>query len=144
MEAQLNIVEQLRRDEGVRYSPYQDSLGYWTVGCGHKILPTDHFHYPMTDAEVDQQLEYDITDKVNQLRLLPWFNTLDECRQGVIVNMAFNMGVAGLLTFVTTIHLISIGDYNGAHQHMLQSLWAKQVGPRANRLADQLVTGAWQ
>ena len=33
----MNLVEQLKRDEGVRYVPYQDSLGYWT--CSNPCTP---------------------------------------------------------------------------------------------------------
>jgi lysozyme len=31
------LKKELRRDEGVRYSPYKDSVGVWTVGCGWNL-----------------------------------------------------------------------------------------------------------
>ena len=140
----MDLLTQLRRDEGVRYEPYQDSLGYMTVGCGHKLLPTDQFVYPLTDGGVNEILVRDVADKIFHLGQYPWFNKLDECRQGALINMAFNLGVYGLLGFPHALSAIASGDWKTAHDQMLDSLWAKEVGPRATRLATQILTGVWQ
>ena len=33
----MNIYDQLRRDEGVRFKPYQDTVGKWTIGVGRNL-----------------------------------------------------------------------------------------------------------
>jgi lysozyme len=38
---------------------------------------------------------------------------------------------------------LAAGDYPGAAREMLDSDWAQQVGDRADRLAQQMVTNAW-
>ena len=73
-----------------------------------------------------------------------WFWALDDVRQNVLVNMAFNLGVSGLLTFKNTLRLISFSRYEEAAEEMLNSKWARQVGYRAEELAEQMRTGEFQ
>ena len=73
--------------------------------------------------------------------LLPCFEALDTVRQMVLVDMAFNLGVHGLIAFHDTLSLISQGNYQRAGAEMLNSAWAKQVGARATRLAEMMRTG---
>ncbi len=55
--------------------------------------------------------------------------------------MAFNLGMAGLLKFQKMITAIGCMDYGGAADEMLDSRWARQVGRRAQRLAEMMRTG---
>ena len=74
---------------------------------------------------------------------LVWFPELDSVRQGVLVNMAFNLGVDGLLEWNTFLSLVKTGQYNAAADDMAHTPWASQVGGRATRLEQQMRTGAW-
>lgn len=137
------LIAELRRDEGVRHIPYKDTLGILTVGVGHNLEahPLDLI-YPLTDAQVDQILATDLVDVFEGLdKHLPWWEDLTQARQRVIVNMAFNMGVAGLRTFKNTLQAIQRGHYELAKVNMLQSKWAGQVGARATRLGRMMVEG---
>ena len=58
-----------------------------------------------------------------------------------MMNMAFNMQ-GKLLTFVDTLAAMKRGDYAAAADGMLNSLWARQVGARATRLAAMMRSGA--
>jgi lysozyme len=66
---------------------------------------------------------------------------LNDVRQRVLVDMAFSMGVVGLLNFKRTLATIQAGDYQQAATMMLDSRWAKQVGQRVERLARMMATG---
>lgn len=137
------LIKELRRDEGVEYSPYLDTMGISTVGVGHNIrakpLPAD-WTFPLTDAQVDQLLAEDLQEVFDGLdRSLPWWRDLNYPRQRVIANMTFNLGLAGMLGFKNTLAAIQQGRYNAAGAGMMASKWAKQVGARANRLADMMV-----
>lgn len=59
----------------------------------------------------------------------------------MLVNMAFNLGVSGLLGFHATLGWIKQGHYSSAAGEMLLSVWAAQVGDRAFRLARMMRTG---
>jgi lysozyme len=74
-------------------------------------------------------------------RTLPWWRNLSPVRQRVLVNMAFNLGMVGLLTFKNTLGAMQNGSYAAAAAGMLSSKWATQVGVRAERLADMMRTG---
>jgi lysozyme len=55
--------------------------------------------------------------------------------------MAFNLGVPKLIGFRNTLADMEAGRYDEAADGMLASLWAKQVGNRADRLADMMRKG---
>lgn len=138
------LIRQLKGDEGVRSTVYSDSLGYATIGIGRLVDPRKT-SVGLRQIEIDFMLQNDIEDRINMLsKYLPWFQNLDSARQGVLLNMAFQLGVAGLLAFKTTLALADKGDYNAAADAMLQSKWAQQTPARAQRLAAQMRTGQWQ
>lgn len=152
----MNVVlleAELRYDEGVRYVPYMDTSipPKRTCGVGHNMsaspLPSG-WTFPLTDAQVDQLLTEDIATACASLdKFLPWWRQLDEVRQRVMANMCFNMGIGsaalgtGLLSFRNTLINIKQGFYLAAATGMEKSLWARQVGDRAKRLAEAMETG---
>lgn len=139
----MNIIDQLKREEGVRASAYQDSLGYWTIGVGRLIDARKGGG--LSDDEIEYLLANDVRKKTAEVRAaLPWFDSLNEPRQAVLVGMAFQMGTAGLLGFKQTLGAVRDEKYANAAGLMLQSSWAKQTPGRANRLARQMETGEWQ
>lgn len=139
----MNVKEQLIREEGRRKAAYQDHLGYWTIGVGRLI--DGRKGGGLSDAEIDTLLENDITKASLALRQeLPWFDQLNEARRAVLIQMAFQMGVAGLLAFKQTLAAARDERFSTAAENMRQSLWAKQTPERAKRLAYQMETGEWQ
>lgn len=137
------LTEQLRRDEGEVLHAYSDHLGYLTIGVGRLIDPRKGGG--ITPNESAFLLKNDIDRRLVQVRAsLPWFSDLDEARQGVLLNMAFQLGVDGLLGFKTTLGLVQRGEYAQAAEQMLQSKWAQQTPARALRLSNQMRTGGWQ
>jgi len=137
------LISELKRDEGVEYTPYFDSVGIETVGVGHnlKVSPLD-VHYPLTDDQVDLILSSDLVKVFSSLDAhLGWWRNLSYARQRVLANMCFNLGIGTLLTFKNTLGAIEQGQYEAAAQGMLNSKWAHQVGKRANRLAQLMVEG---
>lgn len=130
----------LRVDEDEVEYAYQDSEGYWTIGVGHLI--DRRKGGKLSKASIDFILNEDIDAKWTELvRALPWVANLNEARQHVLLNMAFNLGVSGLLGFKDTIRLVGAGKYKEAAVAMLDSKWAKQVGDRAVRLAKMMEVG---
>jgi lysozyme len=128
------IKDMLIQHEGLRTFPYHDSVGKLTIGVGHNLTDCG-----LPKEIIDLLLNYDITDKQIQLsERLYWFDTLPELAKLVLTDMAFNMGVSGLLTFTKTLEYIKQGDYKNASIEMLNSKWAKQVGQRANDLSEIL------
>ena len=71
---------------------------------------------------------------------LGFFKTLPETAKIVLIDMAFNMGVNGLLKFKNTLSLIEKGQYIAASNEMLNSSWKNQVGQRAYNLSNMLAS----
>ena len=128
----------------IRTCVYQDSLGYWTIGVG-RLVDGRKRGAGLRDSEITFMLHNDIDDRIEALgRKIPWFLNLDAGRQGVLLNMSFQMGVDGLLGFANTLKLAEDGKYEQASFAMLQSQWARQTPARAKRLSEQMRTGLWQ
>lgn len=137
------LIAELRRDEGVRYTVYKDTEGIPTTGVGHNLKAKPlGLIYPLTDAEVDSILAMDLEEVFDGLdKHLPWWRDLSQARQRVLANMAFNMGINGLLEFKNTLDAVKKSHYDLAAANMLSSKWATQVGARAKRLAKMMVEG---
>lgn len=136
----MDIVAQLIRDEGLRLKPYRDSVGKLTIGIGRNLDDVG-----ITQDEAGYLLHSDLERVGKQIHEnLPWASQLSPERASVLGNMCFNMGIAGLLQFKKFLTALRLGDYDQAATEMLDSKWAKQVGTRATRLAEQIRTGVWQ
>lgn len=139
----MDSYTQLKRDEGEVLHAYQDHLGFWTIGIG--ILIDERKGGGLLPEESEfifrnrlKLLDADLTAK------LPWMAKLDPARRGVLINMAYQMGAAGLMAFKTTLELVRLGNYREASKAMMQSKWATQTPARAQRLSNQMATGEWQ
>lgn len=138
-----DIKSQLYRDEKLVLHAYQDSEGFWTLGVGRLI--DQRKGGGISTEEADYLLNNDIkrcTDSI--LSTLPWTSSLDIVRFSILINMVFNMGMSDLLEFKNMLAALRIHDYESAARQMEESLWQKQVGDRAIRLAQQMRTGQWQ
>lgn len=128
---------QLPIDEGVREYAYQDSEGYWTIAIGRLIDKRRGGR--LRPDEIALMLDNDITDaEVDARALFPSFGQLSERRQAVLVNMAFNLGRDRLAGFRKFRAAVEAGAWVDAATEMLDSLWARQVGIRAQRLAKEM------
>jgi lysozyme len=138
----MNIREQLKRDEGTVNHAYEDSLGFLTIGVGRLI--DVRRGGGLSPEEVDLLLTNDIAEKTKAvLEALPWAASLNEPRLAVLINMAFQLGLHGLLQFKHTLSEVEKGHYGIAAAMMLDSKWEKQTPTRAHRLADQMESGEW-
>ena len=129
------IVADLKADEGWRESAYQDHLGCWTIGYGFMIDERRKGRIPQKVAEY--WLDYEIDRIVDRLyEALPWLPSAPDNIIRALVNMAYQLGVSGLLRFRKTLGLIEAGKYEEAAQEALRSRWAEQTPHRARRVAD--------
>lgn len=128
--------DMLIRHEGLRSTPYIDSLGVQTIGIGHNL------HKPLSHAAIMQIFHDDLADARNDcLHAFNWFAELTEARQWVLVNMCFNLGLTRLKGFHRFLTAVEMGNYDQAVIEMLDSLWSKQVKGRARELAALMQGG---
>lgn len=135
--------DQLTRHEGEVLHAYQDHLGYLTIGIGRLI--DKRKGGGISREESAFLFSNDVNNRLQELQTkLPWFSSLDDPRKAVLLNMSFQLGVAGLMGFSKTLSMISSGKYSEAADQMLLSKWAQQTPGRANELSEQMRTGQWQ
>lgn len=140
MKQRPELVAAIKKGEGLVLSAYKDSLGYLTIGYGRLI--DGKKGGGITEAEAEYLLLNDISNVCASVdKALPWIAKLNPVRQNVLYEMAFNMGVMGLLKWKNTLKMIECGQFKEAADAMRGSLWAKQVKSRAVRLALEMETG---
>ncbi len=133
------LLDQIKSHEGLRLKPYKCTEGKLTIGYG-RCLDTRG----ITKYEAELLLTHDVAEIIEQLSCaLSFWRLLEEPRKAVLVNMAFNIGVHGLLKFKKTLSLIESGDYSSASIEMMDSKWAKQVPNRALDLSVQMDLGVF-
>ena len=138
----------LVRDEGRRNrlyndadgKPYISSVGKLTIGVGHNIEDRG-----LSNRIISLVLEEDIAECVSDLTAsFPWFASLDEVRQHVMLNMRFQLGPARFRQFKKMLAAMERKDYPAAADSMRFSAWAEQVPNRAHRLIEEMRTGVAQ
>ena len=136
--------EELKIDEGCKYEIYLDHLGLPTFGIGHLITKDDPEYQmgmgtPVDEIRVNEVFEQDINVTIGECRrLFDDWDKLPEEVQLITANMMFNMGYSRLKKFRKMRSAITNRDWNEAAVQMKDSLWARQVPNRANRLIERM------
>jgi len=131
------VYESIKKHEGLRLKPYKCPAGKLTIGYGRNLEDNG-----ITELEAEELLRNDIfrineelMDSIGQYPSLPLFI------KDVLVEMAYQMGVNGLLKFEKTLEFVSQGAYEKASIEMLDSQWAKQTPQRAKTLSNLMKGG---
>lgn len=124
-------------DEGFRGHLYKDSKGFNTIGFGFNL---DVSEIPIGISllwldEIVENISYNLSNK-----LALWVN-LNDARQYVLVNMAYQMGISGLLKFREMLIALEGEDYEKAAFAMKDSQWYREFTNRASRLTKIMITG---
>lgn len=145
------IIQILNFEEGFRSRPYLDNLGFPTVGVGFLIGPKgaalSNYTFTLPKAASDVWLQELVDSKSAGMKSTPIISAaLKQCnpaRADILISMAFQLGVTGLAKFENTLKMIAAGNFAGAANGMLDSLWAKQTPKRAQRHSDVMKTGTY-
>lgn len=135
------IVVKLRRSlirhEGYSEFPYIDKIGKITIGVGYNLSDRG-----LPDEWINRQCHEDINYFHEKLSQFPWFSSLNDDRQIVLVDMAF-MGFKKFCGFKKMIAALEIGDFDKAADEMLDSNWAQQTKIRAIELSNAMRSGSY-
>lgn len=143
-----DILNLIKKHEGVRPRVYKDSLGIPTVGIGFNLLRPDapavlnkiSANYNdilsgKTELSNQQMQElFNICLKIayaDAKKYIPSFDSLPKNIKLGLLDMSFNLGYGRLSKFVKTREHILNNDYKSAAAELQNSKWAKQVGNRS-------------
>jgi lysozyme len=134
------------RHEGIRYRPYKDSLGLWTVGVGHLIgngrsLPPD-MNREFSHEEVMSMFNQDYEHHERAAQQIAGYGRLNTNGKAALVDLTFNMGPKWISKFPNTAKALAAGDTEGAASGLENSLWYRQVGNRAPEIVSMIRAGA--
>lgn len=139
------LLEDLKRDEGNKLRAYDDAtgapivpgyrlVGHPTIGIGRALDVNG-----LRPAESIALCQNDIHEVSGGLAArLAFWSRLDDPRQRVIANIAFNAGVDGALKFERMLEAIAAGNFHIATLELLNSKLKQQAPERAARLAALL------
>ena len=136
-----NLIEMLKRHEGVRSHVYLCSAGYETIGVGRNIadsglgLSADEVEYLLNNDI--ERVRQELTDNYF------WFPALNEARQDAMIDICFNLGLTRLRGFVNAIEAMSREQFDVAADEFMDSRWATQVGNRANEITEMIRVGEY-
>lgn len=162
-------IAQLKVDEGCELSAYPDALSALGLACARARLPPPRYRAladwmalngsPWTIGvgatgddigpdtvwsleQADSDLQLRVMTLYNQLCIaLSFYGVLSEMRQAVLLNVAYNLGLNGLLAFKHMLGYLANGDYTSAVAELLNSKAARQLPTRYGRLATQMRLG---
>lgn len=114
---------------------YLDPRGFESIAYGFNI-----------DAGISEfaacaLLTAQVQERADALTTFWWAKGLDDPRMSVVVEIAFNAGLAGLLHFPKMLAALGAKNWQAAHDECLDSDAARELPARYNVLAEILLTG---
>ena len=126
----MSLIEDIKQEEGFSGTVYKCTEGFDTVGYGTKL--------PLTKEESELILNHRLNQTKAQLTSYLYDLDIKPEAWDILFNMAYQLGVNGVLKFKKMIEALSYKDYKEASKQGLDSLWAKQTPQRANRLMKRM------
>lgn len=131
-----DLVESTVHHEGFRANAYQDTEGVWTIGYGTNLQ-----ELKITPALARVWLREKLAEAEQEAKSNGYLDGLNRARRNVVIEMIYNLGLPRFQTFQRFLAALRARNWNQAADEMLDSKWARQVGRRADRLANLMRTG---
>ena len=140
------LLADIKQSESCVLHAYEDTEGVWTIGWGHEMQDQSgaRAYLIWTQQEADAQLQTDLLSAqafAEKLTEWPYLDT--PCRRNAVIELCFELR-SRWLPFIHTREAIRAQNWQGAHDGLLASMWAKQVhSVRADRIANYLLNGVY-
>jgi lysozyme len=137
-------LEKLKEHEGLRLNAYKCTAGVWTIGYGHTSDRHEGVYegLTITKEEAEHLLYLDVAEaEADARKVCPNFDTHSPGRQDALVNMAFQMGYAGLSKFTDFLALFRAGKYRLAALDLEHTKWHRQTNNRAHDVINMIMEG---
>lgn len=130
-----SIFENIVKHEGYKSKVYKDHLGNDTIGYGFLV----------SELELSKELcDIILYNKVMTIyemlgKNIKNFNKYPIEIQNVLIEMAYQLGIAGLFKFKKTLEYAANKDWQNMAKEMMNSYWAEQTPNRARDLQKQVL-----
>ena len=143
-------IKVISREEGYREFAYRCSEGYPSIGIGWKIGRKEDSLESYKFMSVSERIaEMKCSERIFEIRAelgekIPFFFLQTMPRQTMLISMAYQMGVDGLMGFKHMLSAIRDRDWEVVYIEGLDSRWAKQTPERAERHMLTMKHGTWK
>ena len=130
----------IREEGGLLLDPYQDHLGYWTIGCGHLIRDDerDELMKPITQERAKEIFVLDLGVSIQDAETFYKNMKIDDNVKECVIHMSFQMGLPRLNQFKKFKQALQENNIEEAIEQMKDSRWYNQTTNRANRLIEKM------
>ena len=135
----MSLLENIKAHEGFRDRIYKDSLGKATIGYGFLVAALSPDELALNNGKAEP-MSKEVADKILNLKLkklkkrlfqcLPWLESKPQNVQDTLIEMAYQLGLAGLMGFHHTLSCIEASDYAQAARNLKASLLYRQTPRR--------------
>lgn len=146
----MSLLENIKTHEGYRREIYKDSLGKATIGYGFLVVALSPDELKLNGGKIEP-MSKEVADKILNLKVarlqkrvlecLPWLASKPQSIQDTILEMAYQLGLAGLMGFRHTLGCIEAGDYAQAARNLRASLLYRQTPKRVEDYIKGLKNG---
>ena len=131
------LIDMIKRHEGFEQFPYRCTEGKLTIGYGHNIEANG-----ISKNVAELMLKEDMGSAIREIStVLPDFYKCSANRRMALIDFMFNVGLPVFLEFKKMITAIKEEDWEQAANELKDSVWAGQVGNRADELVSLLREG---
>jgi len=132
-----NALERIKEKEGFSPYIYKCPAGKLTIGYGTNLEDRG-----ISKAEAQMLVLNDLQRAITSLQnIFEGWEFFSAKRKVALIDMVYNLGVAGFCKFKNMILAIKKEDWDKAAKCAMDSLYAKQVGVRAKENAKWLKEG---
>ena len=131
----------IMREEGhLVLEPYQDHLGYWTIGCGHLIRDDEkeELMKPITEERAKELFIFDLDVAIEDAEKFCEGMDIDDNVRECVIHMSFQLGLPKLNKFVKFKKALQDNDIAEAIEQMKDSRAYKQTTNRWDRLIEKM------
>lgn len=142
------LLAQLTIDEGLRSYVYDDATGKellpgsTLIGNATLAIGWCPAKNPCPPDLAQYILAFFADDRIATLqKAIPWVMDISDARQRALYNMAYELGVTGLLKFNTFMSLMQQGQYGAAADDLNTTVLAKEDPNRVTRIQTLIRNG---
>lgn len=135
----MSLLENIKAHEGFRDHIYKDSVGKATIGYGFLVAALSPDELKLNGGKVEP-MSKEVAEKILNLKIsklkkrlfqcLPWLQNKPQGVQDTLTEMAYQLGLAGLMGFRHTLSCIEAGDCAQAAKNLKASLLYRQTPKR--------------
>lgn len=146
----MSLIENIKAHEGFSARIYKDSVGKATIGYGFLVAALSSDELKLNGGKAEP-MSREVAEKILNLKVsklqkrlfqcLPWLENKPQNVQDTLIEMAYQLGLAGLMSFRHTLGCIEAGDYAQAAKNLRASLLYRQTPKRVEDYIKGLENG---